>query len=314
VICGVAGAALLYTHLGGALFIGVAVAMLVRDYVRGRRDTMAWIAMAITLALFVPYLPVLRAQSQTMISGHWLDWIGTHYEFPFVVKIAAAVAAAAVGAWFVFGAAPRWDRDDRLRWIGAWTIIPGLALAAGSIAIRPMFNLRYVSPSLPTLALLLASGLGLMSIKWRNLLALGFALACLIVLPFDRTKPQPWPDLTAQVAAGGASDPVFFESGFVSADNAPNIPNGGFPFGFYSVPFNYYFGGANPRVPIPGFNPASARMTIEERVSAAGGGWLFSWKEGDAVKAELPDPTRFKVVRKYQGDRLAFYRIAPIGR
>ena len=53
-----AGAALLYTHLGGILFIGVGVAMLVRDYLHGRKNQMAWIAIAITLVLFVPYFPV----------------------------------------------------------------------------------------------------------------------------------------------------------------------------------------------------------------------------------------------------------------
>src|SRR6266481_694782 len=158
-VCGIAGAALLYTHMGGVLFIGAGLAMLVRDSIRGQRNPMAWLAMAITLALFVPYAPVLRAQSETMISGHWLDWIGTAYEYPLWIKIAAALGAAAVAAWFVFGASPKWDRDDTFRWLGAWTIIPGLALAAGSIAVHPMFNLRYVAPSLTTFALLIAAGI-----------------------------------------------------------------------------------------------------------------------------------------------------------
>src|SRR5271167_2738709 len=54
VACGVAGAALLYTHLGGVLFIGTGAAMLARDYIRKprNRNPMAWLAMAITLALF----------------------------------------------------------------------------------------------------------------------------------------------------------------------------------------------------------------------------------------------------------------------
>ncbi|MGH7925756.1 MAG: glycosyltransferase family 39 protein [Candidatus Binatus sp.] len=314
VLCGVAGTALIYTHMGGVLFVGAGVAMLVRDYIRGRRDPMAWLAMAITLALFVPYLPIARAQSETLIEGHWLDWIGSAYEYPLAVKVVFSVGAAAIAAWFVIGATTRWDRDERLRWIGAWTILPGLALAAGSIAIRPMFNLRYVAPSLATLALLIAAGVALASIKWRNLLAAGFALVCLIVLPFDRAAQQPWRELAGQVAGGRASDPVFFEAGFVSNENAPNVPNGGFPFGYYSVPFDYYFQGANPRIAIPGFDPGAARMTIAERVSSAGGGWLISWKEGNALNAELPDPKRFKVVEKLRVEHLAFYRITPIGK
>lgn len=314
VLCGVAGAALLYTHMGGILFIGAGLAMLVRDYIRGLRNPMAWLAMGITLALFVPYAPVLRAQSETMISGHWLDWIGTAYEYPLWIKIAAALGAAAVAAWFVFGASVKSDRDETFRWLGAWTILPGLMLAAGSIAVHPMFNLRYVAPSIATFALLLAAAISRASVKWRNLIAAGFALACLIMVPFDRTTPQPWREMAEQVAAGGASSPVFFESGFVTNENAPNIPNGGFPFGFYSVPFNYYFSGANPRVAVPGFDPESARMTIEERVSSAGGGWLVSWKDGDAVSSELPDPKRFTVIEKFRGEHLGFYRITPVGK
>jgi hypothetical protein len=314
VLCGVAGSALLYTHLAGSLFIGAALAMLVRDYARGLRNPMPWLAMAVTLALFVPYVPVLRAQSATMISGHWLDWIGSKYEYPLSIKIAAAIGAAAVAAWFVFGGTVRWDRDETLRWLGDWTLLPGLALLAGSIVVHPMFNLRYVAPSLATLALILAAGIARVSVKWRNLTAAGFALVCLILTPYARTKPQPWREMAAQVAAGGAAEPVFFEAGFVSNDAASNVPNGGFPFGFYSVPFDYYFKGANPRIVVPGFDDAAARATIEERVSSAGGGWLFSWKDGDAIRSELPDPKRFGVVEKFRGDRLVFYRITPIGK
>ena len=313
-LCGAAGAALLYTHLGGSMFLGAALAMLVRDFVRGRRQPMPWLAMAITLALFVPYLPVLRAQSQTMISGHWLDWIGAGYEYPLAIKTVSVLGAAVVALWFVFGPPANSDRDERLRWLGAWTILPGLALAAGSIAIRPMFNLRYVAPSLATLALLLAAGIALVSVKWRNLLAAGFAASCLIVLPYDRVTPQPWREMAAQVASGPPTAPVFFESGFVTPKDAPNVPNGGFPSGFYSVPFNYYYKGANPRVVVPGFDPAAARTIVEQRVAAAGGGWLISWKEGDAVNSELPDSTRFSAVERIRGDHLAFYRITPAGK
>ncbi|HLX06177.1 MAG TPA: glycosyltransferase family 39 protein [Candidatus Binatus sp.] len=312
--CGFAGAALLYTHLGGILFIGVGVAMLARDYLRGRRNPMAWLAIAITLAMFTPYVPVARAQSETLIAGHWLDWIGTGYEYPLSIKVVLALGAAAIALWFVFGKTRDAGGDGQLVWLGAWTILPGLMLCAGSVVIRPMFNLRYVAPSTATIALLMAAGLARVSVKWRNLLLAGFALACLIVLPFDRPDPQPWRDFAAQVSQGGSSDPVFFESGFVSSGNAPSVSNDGFPFGYYSVPFDYYFRGSNPRIAIPGFDSEAARMTIEERVSSAGGGWLVSWKDGDAARSELPDSKRFNAVEKYRGDHLAFYRITPVGK
>ena len=312
ILCGVVGAALLYTHLGGILFIGAGVAMLVRDYFRGQRqqNAMQWLSIAITLALFVPYVPIARAQSETLIAGHWLDWIGQGREYPLVFKIAFSVVAASIALWFVFGTTGS-HRNDQLPWLGAWTILPGLMLAAGSIAIRPMFNLRYVAPSTATFTLLFAGVVAQASVKWRNLLAAGFPLACLIVLPFDRTKAQPWPEIAAQVATSGASNPIFFESGFVAIDGAPNVPNDGFPFGYYLIPFNYYFHGDNPRVAVPGYDPASARATIEKQVSAAGGGWLVSWKDRDAVSSELPDTSRFIVVEKLHGENLEFYRIAP---
>ncbi|HEV2170958.1 MAG TPA: glycosyltransferase family 39 protein, partial [Candidatus Binatus sp.] len=104
ILCGLVGAALLYTHLGGVLFIGTGVSMLARDYFRGRRDAMGWLAAAITLAVFVPYVPIARAQSEALIAGHWLDWIGKSYEFPLAVKIVAGLGAGAVGLWIVFGA------------------------------------------------------------------------------------------------------------------------------------------------------------------------------------------------------------------
>jgi 4-amino-4-deoxy-L-arabinose transferase-like glycosyltransferase len=311
VACGLVGAALLYTHLGGILFIGVGVAMLIRDYIEGQRNPMAWLAIAITLVLFVPYVPIARAQSETLIAGHWLDWIGTGYEYPLAIKVVLAFAVGAVALLFVIGRRLDSGGDGQLVWLGAWTILPGLMLAAGSIVIRPMFNLRYVAPSTATLALLTAAGLARVSVKWRNLLVAGFALACLIVLPFDRSDPQPWRAFARQVSQGDSSDPVFFESGFVSSGSAPSVPNGGFPFGYYSIPFDYYFRGSNPRIPIPGFDTTSARMTIEDRVSSAGGGWLVSWKDGDAVNSELPDPKRFSAVEKFRGDHLAVYRITP---
>jgi 4-amino-4-deoxy-L-arabinose transferase-like glycosyltransferase len=314
VLCGVVGGALLYTHLGGILFIGVGVAMLIRDYLAGNRNQMAWLAMAITLALFVPYAPIARAQSETLIAGHWLDWIGTGYEYPLAIKVVFAIGAATVALWFVVGRIGGSDGDGQLVWLGAWTILPGLMLAAGSIVIRPMFNLRYVAPSTATLALLVAAGLAWASVYWRNLLLAGFALACLIVLPFDRADPQPWREMAARVTQGGSSDPVFFESGFVATGNAPSVANGGFPFGYYSVPFDYYFRGSNPRIAISGFDSAAARMTIEERVSSDGGGWLVSWKDPDVVKSELPDAKRFSVVERYRGEHLAVYRITPVGK
>ena len=310
--CGILGAAMPYTHMAGLLILGAEGAILLRDLSRGKRDTIAWMAIVLAIALFLPYLPVAIRQSQDLIYGHWLDYLGPPYNYPLAGKLAAGLVAAGATSWLVFGRAVERDGNEPLRVLVAWIGLPALAFIVGSVILHPMFNPRYLSPGIAASSLLIAAAIGVWSAKWRNLLAAGFVVACLIMLPFARSKPQPWRDLAGQVAGGGASEPVFFESGFISNANTANVPNGGFPFGYYSVPFGYYFSGANPRIVIPGFDAAAARMTIGERVSAASGGWLVSWKDRDGVKSELPDANRFRIVETYRQPHLAIYRITAI--
>jgi uncharacterized membrane protein len=308
---GILGAALLYTHLGGGLIVGAEVAMLARDYFRGRRSPAPWLTIALTIALFVPYVPVVRTQSQTLLEGHWLDWIGAAYTYPVYIKVIAVGLGAVIAGWFVLSENFETALDEPLRWLCGWAILPTLALAVGSIVLRPMYNMRYTAPALAAVALIGARAIALTSVKWRNLAAAGIAVASLMVLPFDQPDRQPWRDFARQVTASGSAEPIIFESGFFTRGPGANQPNGGFPFGYYSVPFNYYFSGPNPRVTVPGYDPESARTTIESRVSAAGGGWLVSWKDADASKFELPDPDHFKLVEKYRQPDLVIYRIIP---
>ncbi len=308
--CGILGAAMPYTHMAGLLIVGAEAAILLRDLARGRRDTIAWMAIILAIILFVPYLPVAIRQSQDLIYGHSLDYMGPPHNYPLVGKVAAGLVAASVTLWLIFGRAVERDGDEPIRLLVAWTGLPALAFIVGSVILHPMFNPRYLSPAIAASSLLIAAVIGAWSIKWRNLLAAGFALGCLIMLPFARSKPQPWRDLARQVtASGSASDPVFFESGFVSNGSTANVPNAGFPFGYYSVVFNYYFKRTNPRIAIPGYDAHTARLTIAERVSAARGGWLVSWKDRDEVKPELPDANRFRSVETYRQPHLAIYRI-----
>jgi hypothetical protein len=309
IICGVLGAAMLYTHMAGLLILGAEAAILIRDLARGRRDTMAWTAIILASVLFVPYLPIAIRQSQQMVYGHWLDYLGPPYNYPLAVKVAASLVAAGVTSWLVFGRSVERTVAEPIRFLIAWAGLPALAFIVGSVIMHPMFNPRYLSPEIAASSLLAAAGIAVWSIKWRNLLAAGFALACLIMLPFSRSKPQPWRELAAQVAASGTVEPIFFESGFISNGATANVPNGGFPFGYYSVPFDYYFNGTNPRVAIPGYDPNAARLTIADRVAAARGGWLVTWKNSEDVKSELPDPNRFRIVETYQQEHLAIYRI-----
>jgi anti-sigma factor RsiW len=195
----------------------------------------------------------------------------------------------------------------------AFAILPTAALLIGSILVRPMFHIRYVAPAMAGVAILIPVLLARWSIKVRNLAAPGLMLASLLAIPYENPIPEAWPRLAEMIDANGnTAQPIFFESGFISTGKASEVPNGGFPFGFYSVPFNYYFHGPNPRVVIPGYDPAAARAIIEARVGAAGGGWLVSWKHKDVV-SELPPTHRFRIRLIAQTPELMIFRIVPIG-
>ncbi|MGH7812447.1 MAG: glycosyltransferase family 39 protein [Candidatus Binataceae bacterium] len=313
-MCGILGAAMLYTHLAGVLILAAEAVMLVRDTVRGQLNPFAWIAMALAALLFAPYAPTALALSRELVESHWLDWIGATARYSFGVKALAVAAVAAASLWLVLGSdfEPA-GSGEPLRWLLAWTILPAGAMLAGSVAVRPMFNGRYVAPAAAALAILIAHVIGAYSPKIRNLAAAGFAAACLILIRFDFPPSSPWRAFAHRVAAAGtAAEPVFFESGFVFQGQTGS-PNGGFPFGYYSVPFDYYFHGRNPRIAVPGYDPAAAKPIIESRVATAGGGWLISWKNAAAIRPELPDPARFKSDEILRRRDLAIYRITPIG-
>ncbi|HVN64119.1 MAG TPA: glycosyltransferase family 39 protein [Candidatus Binataceae bacterium] len=311
--CGFLGAAMLYTHMAGVLVLAAEAAMLARDAVRGRLNPMAWVAIGLAGALFAPFLPTALSLSQALVNSQWLGWIGSAAGAPLLVKALVICAAGTAALWIILGKnfeGP--DRIEPIRWLLGWSLIPAGLMLAGSIVLRPMFNARYVAPAGCTLAILAAHGLGLYSEKIRNLLALGLTTAFIILFKFDLAPAQPWREFAAQVAADPtARDPIFFESGFVFRGAADGSYNPGFPFGYYSVPFNYYFHGPNPQVALPGYDPVAARRTIESLVPQADGGWLVSWKDTENVQAELPDPGRFKTEEIFHAPDLAIFRITP---
>lgn len=305
--CALTGAAMIYTHLAGLAIAGAEAAMLIRDAWRGRWQAGPWIALAIALGLFAPYLPIFMAQSRTLLYGHWLDWISAGHHYGVIEKGAAGAVATAIGIALVFGPGFESDRDEPLRWCIAWAILPAAAFVAGSIIIRPMLHVRYLMPCLAIAALIAAALLNLMDSRRRNLAAAGLVMALLVLIPYLQTPPQPWRYAAIQVAESSPGDPVFFESGFVSSGKSLRIPNGGFPEGYYRVPFEYYFRGPNPRIAIPGFDPDASRNTIAASVAKAGGGWLMTWKDEADARAELPGG--FRIVEKLRQPEFALYRI-----
>jgi 4-amino-4-deoxy-L-arabinose transferase-like glycosyltransferase len=313
-VCAILGAVLLYTHVGAIVLIGAEFVILVRDLTRGRRNPYAWIALGAAMLIFAPWAPVLARQSHELVEGHWLDWIGVPHHYSILTRAIVVAASAALTIWLAFGRPVESGKDEPIRWCATLAILPIAAFAAGSIVVRPMFNLRYVAPSLAVLALAAAATLDLAGSRVRNLGTAAIVGAMLFLVPVMRPVPQKWREIAAMVAASNPRWPVFIESGFVAPPGVQQVPNGGFPFGYYAIPFGYYFHGANPRVIVAGFDPAAARTTISQRAGAAGGGWLITWKTDAAdARMELPPPAEFSSTPVLHAENVVVYRIAPAG-
>ncbi len=310
IACGLAGALAIYTHLAGLFLIGSEVAMLTRDFFRGRRDPMASIALTITLVLFVPYFPIFSIQSQALVYGHWLDWMGTSYHFNLAEKALAAILAAAIAAGVVFGRGSDDDPDEPLRWCFAWGLLPPVALLAGSIIVRPMFQVRYLIPCVAMIALMIARGLDFFGGRTRNLAVAGITLVFVALVPVNEIAYEPWRDIAAKITAQSSPDqPVFLESGFLFFGKAASTANSGFPEGYYRRPFDYYFHAANPRIAVPGWDPSAVQRLIADRATSTGGGWLVSWKSSSDVRAEFPGT--FGVHQLIHDKLVTLYRIEP---
>ncbi len=272
--CGLLGGLMLYTHLAGLVIIATELGMLARDFLRGRRALGPWIAIGIALALFAPFVPVFLSLSHTLVYGHWLDWIGTP-----------------------------------ICWSAALAILPFAAFHIGSIVLRPLTSPRYLTPCFAMLAVTIPAALGQINLRLRNLAVAGLVTALVMLVPFEASKGQGWPKVAAAVASAHQdSQPIFFEAGFISPES---IPNGGFPQGYYTVPFNYYFHGPNPRIIVPAYDAAATRAKITREVAAAGGGWLVSWKTPQFAREELPDSGGFQSKILTSGSMLTLYRITP---
>src|SRR5437016_3410419 len=67
---------MLYTHLAAAIILAGEAAIVLRDLWFRRRTMPAIAALAGTILLFVPYTSIALGQTQGLLFGHWLDWIG----------------------------------------------------------------------------------------------------------------------------------------------------------------------------------------------------------------------------------------------
>ena len=307
--CGLLGGLMLYTHLAGVVIIATELGMLARDLLRGRRNAGPWVAIGIALVLFAPFLPVFLSLSHTLVYGHWLDWIGTPVHYSVAAKAIALALGTGLGLWFLLGPNRESDALEPLRWSAALAILPFAAFYVGSIVLRPLISPRYLTPCFAMLGIAIPAALGRINLRLRNLAVVGLVTALVALVPFETSRSQGWAKVAATVAeAHRDSQPIFFEAGFISPDS---IPNNGFPQGYYTVPFNYYFHGPNPRLLVSACDAAAARVKIAREVAAAGGGWLVSWKTPRFAREELPDSGSFRSEILVRGSFLTLYRITP---
>jgi hypothetical protein len=297
VICGLLGAAMLYTHLGGVLILGAESAMIVRDFwLRGKSN--AWPAIVLTLALFSPFIPIAVTQSRSLLFDHWLDWIGAQRpQLSLEVKATLVFGIVIAGLWFVFATRSSDERSEALRWCMALALLPIILMVGTSVLVRPMFQIRYLAPCWALAAVALAFILDAMGTRFRRLGVLAIAGLFVAFIPlYQHAENDPWRDIAQQMETSAApTEAVVFEAGFFGPDHTIGGPAGGFPDGYYRIPFDFYFHAANPRTAVPGSDPKEARELISDELDKAGGVWLVSGKKLPEAMNEVPGSSQARL-------------------
>jgi 4-amino-4-deoxy-L-arabinose transferase-like glycosyltransferase len=295
VLAGLLGAAMLYSHLAAVFLVGADLMVVVREF-RYDRRYVSWPAVTLELLLFVPFMRIAAVQSHDLLFGHWLDWIGVEHASP-AIRIVTAGFAVGFLSWLTLGARLAYERSESVMRCTLYAVVPLLALAAGSVVIRPMFAVRYAAPSFAIGAVLLAWLLEERGARVRNDIAFAVTVLFVMLLPLSyRAQDKPWRKIAGQIrAAGNVHETIFFEAGFFSSERMiDEAPNDGFPNGFFLVPFKYYFKQNNPEGVLPGDDPLRARQLVGIAVRKDGGAWLISGKSRTDANRELPSGAQFQ--------------------
>lgn len=274
---GLVVALLLYTHLLALLFVGAAIAILLRDTLTGRLAAAPWVALAAALVVFAPVIPMEMAQGRELLTTHWMDYLGALSRHSLLTRGLALALGLALVTWLLMFPR-RQSSDEALRFCAIWLLLPMAAMACGSIVLRPMFQVRYLAPVGPAAALLLAALLARWGSKVRNLTStavVGLSLATFS--PYMQIAPEPWPRI-AQLVSGHPNQPVVFETGPIVVRDAARVGGSArvFPSGYYRAVFDYYCRSSTPRLMIDPAFADVARQTLTTNVSRAGGGWLIA--------------------------------------
>jgi mannosyltransferase len=309
--CTVLTAAMLYTHLGGFLWIGAEVATLVRDIYRKRRNGAAWLSLMLGVLTFMPCLPYLTHQSNELLFGHFLDYMGSPQAHSWLIESAAVAAACAIALALIFGRSLEGEGHEPARTCVICAALPIVGVAVCSALFHPVFSVRYIAPCFGLMAVLAARCLGAAGARVRNLASAAVAMMFLLMAPFYLScNPEPWREIAQTVSDHAKpSEPIFFEVNIV--DNTPGRANGDFPQGFLRVPFDRYFVGTNPQRILPDFNPAEARAVAAREADHGSGAWLISGRKPEEVRTELPT-AGFRITPVFHRGIITVYHIAGI--
>lgn len=298
VVCGLLGAAMLYTHLGGVLILAAEGAIIVRDFWLYRTSNL-WLPVLIALALFSPFLPIAVSQSSALLFGHWLDWIGAQPNGSSIgIKSICALPLCIVALWLVFAPEARDARSESSRRCATIALMPIMAMIASSVLIRPMFQVRYLAPCWALAAILLGYALDSFGTRWCRLSVVGIVGFFLALTPmYERGRNDPWHDIAHMIEMSSkSSEPVVFEAGFFGPDHFIEGPANGFPMGYYRVPFDFYFRANNPQTVVPGSDPVRARSLISQELEKSGSLWLISGKRKVEALREVPGLPDVRVI------------------
>lgn len=229
--------AMMYTHIYSAFVLaGQAATMawlFLSDRQAFRRAAVPWVAgQAIDVALFSPWIAVLRAQAARVEHGFWIPprpWIGILqplHTYSGSIPLACLIVPLAVcGAWKLRRGAAGGDPSPLaflLPWMLGPIVLPFLLSRIGS----PIFLPKYTIPASVPFALMTGYGLGNLSRRWlRELL-----IAAIVVLSawslhdfYGITRKDAWRDAAAEVdAQAQPGDLVMLHQGFDQ-----------YPFDFY---------------------------------------------------------------------------------
>jgi uncharacterized membrane protein len=309
-LAGLLGGAMVYVHLGGALIVAADMVVIARELRRSGK-TRTWPALALTCVLCLPFFPIMLAQTRALLFGHWMDWLGVN-QARSIQKLILAPAAGAL-LWLMLACPAADERRERLQQCLIYSAVPTLALLSGSVLIRPMFEVRYVSPSCAVLAVVAACWLDRAGARVRNLGTVAISALCLMLLPLIYSAAhEPWPAIASRIASTAqAGEPIFFKAGFFSAGGGElhADDDNGFPQGFFRVPFDYYFHRNKPRLAVPLSDPAMARKLIASRLAPGAGAWLVSARQWPDALAELPHGQNVHVDYAARFSRISVFHV-----